>query len=203
MSENQLFTVGHSNHLIERFMELLRQHGIEVIADVRSKPVSSRYPQFNRESLKASLGEAGIKYLFLGKELGARRSEREAYEGNVASYERIANLPAFKEGLDRVKSGVNTYRVALMCAEKDPLDCHRTLLVCRYLREALPGRIQHILADGVLEPHEQTERRLLADMGVSADQDDMFADQTEPPLERAYRRRGLKIAYQEETAGGD
>lgn len=203
MNEQQLFTVGHSNHSIERFMELLRQHGIEVIADVRSKPVSSRFPQFNRESLKSSLGEQGIKYLFLGKELGARRSEREAYEGNVASYERIARLPAFKEGLDRVKSGINTFRVALMCAEKDPLDCHRTLLVCRYLRDALPGHIHHILADGTLEPHEQIERQLLADMGMSADQDDMFADQTEPPLERAYRKRGLKIAYQEETAGGD
>lgn len=203
MSEQQLFTVGHSNHSIERFMELLRQHGIEVIADVRSKPASSRFPQFNRESLKASLGEAGIKYLFLGKELGARRNEREAYDGNVASYERIARLPAFKEGLDRVTSGVNTYRVALMCAEKDPIDCHRTLLVCRHLREALPGGIQHILADGTLEPHGKTERRLLADMGVSADQNDMFADQTEPPLERAYRKRGLKIAYQEETVGGD
>src|SRR5258708_18372462 len=78
LSEQQLFTVGHSNHSIERFMELLRQHDIEVIVDVRSNPASSRNPQFNRESLKASLGEAGIKYLFLGKELGARRSEREA-----------------------------------------------------------------------------------------------------------------------------
>ncbi len=184
-------------------MELLRQHGIEVIVDVRSKPASSRNPQFNRELLKASLGEAGIRYLFLGKELGARRSEREAYDGNVASYERIAKLPAFKDGLDRVKSGVNTYRVALMCAEKDPIDCHRTLLVCRHLREVLPGRIQHILANGALEPHGQTERRLLANMGVSADQDDMFVDETEPPLERAYRKRGLTIAYQEETVGGD
>ncbi len=203
MSEHQLFTIGHSNHSIERFMELLRQHGIEVIVDVRSKPASSRNPQFNRELLKASLGEAGIRYLFLGKELGARRSEREAYDGNVASYERIAKLPAFKDGLDRVKSGVNTYRVALMCAEKDPIDCHRTLLVCRHLREVLPGRIQHILANGALEPHGQTERRLLANMGVSADQDDMFVDETEPPLERAYRKRGLTIAYQEETVGGD
>jgi len=203
LSEHQLFTIGHSNHSIERFMELLRQHGIEVIVDVRSKPASSRNPQFNRELLKASLGEAGIRYLFLGKELGARRSEREAYDGNVASYERIAKLPAFKDGLDRVKSGVNTYRVALMCAEKDPIDCHRTLLVCRHLREVLPGRIQHILANGALEPHGQTERRLLANMGVSADQDDMFVDETEPPLERAYRKRGLTIAYQEETVGGD
>jgi uncharacterized protein (DUF488 family) len=203
LSEQQLFTVGHSNHSIERFMELLRQHRIEVIVDVRSNPASSRNPQFNRESLKASLGEAGIKYLFLGKELGARRSEREAYDGNVASYERIAKLPAFKEGLDRVKSGVNTYRVALMCAEKDPIDCHRTLLVCRHLREALPGRIQHILADGALESHGQTERRLLVNMGVSADQDEMFVDETEPPLERAYRKRGLTLAYQEETVGGD
>ena len=203
MSARALYTIGHSNHSIEHFIDLLQRHRVEVVADVRSVPVSSRHPQFNRDALKASLAGAGIRYLFLGKELGARRTEREAYEGNVASYDRIASLPAFREGLDRVIKGAESYCVALMCAEKDPLDCHRTLLVCRYLREALPGPIQHILADGSLESHEQAERRLVADTGMSADQVEMFSDQSEPTLQRAYRKRSLKIAYQEETSGGD
>lgn len=203
MSSHGIYTIGHSSHTIQHFIDLLKMHGIEVVADVRSVPASSRHPQFNRDGLKAALASAGIKYLFLGKELGARRTEREAYEGQVASYERIAGLPAFREGLDRVRKGAVSYRVALMCAEKDPLDCHRTVLVCRHLRDTIPGSIQHILADGSLEAHGQTERRLVADMGMNADQVEMFFDRSEPTLERAYRKRGLKIAYQEEASVGD
>lgn len=199
MSARPLFTIGHSNHSIERFLDLLAQHGVEVVADVRSVPISSRNPQYNRDALKTALAKCGIKYLFFGKELGARRSEREAYEGRIASYDRIARLPAFREGLDRVKKGAEKYRIVLMCAEKDPLDCHRTLLVCRFLNDAMPGRIQHILADGQLEPHESAERRLLADMGMSVDQREMFVGEDEPAIDRAYRKRGLKIAYQEEA----
>lgn len=202
MNAHPLFTIGHSNHEIERFVELLRQHRVEIVADVRSVPVSTRYPQYNRKALKAFLVSQGFKYLFLGRELGARRVEREAYEGTVARYERIAQLPAFQEGLERVKKGAKTYRVALMCAERDPLDCHRTLLVCRYLREAMGGGIHHILADGTVESQAQAERRLVMNMGINADQSDMFSEETEPPLERAYRKRGLVIAYQEETGGG-
>lgn len=203
MSSHAIYTIGHSSHTIVHFIDLLKMHGIEVVADVRSVPASSRNPQFNRDALKAALALAGIKYLFLGRELGARRSEREAYEGQIASYERIAGLPAFREGLDRVKKGAESYRVALMCAEKDPLDCHRTVLVCRHLRDTIAGSILHILADGSLQAHEQTERRLVADMGMNADQVEMFSDQSEPTLERAYRKRGLKIAYQEEASVGD
>ncbi len=203
MSALALYTIGHSNHTIEHFIALLKMHGVEVVADVRSAPVSSRHPQFNGNALKATLAEAGIRYLFLGKELGARRTEREAYEGSIASYERIAFLPAFRDGLQRVIKGAQSHTLALMCAEKDPLDCHRTLLVCRNLRHSVPGPIQHILADGSLEAHEQAERRLVADMGMNADQAEMFSDQTEPTLERAYRKRGRKIAYQEEASVGD
>lgn len=203
MSTHPLYTIGHSNHTIERFVELLHEHGIEVIADVRSIPVSGRHPQYNREALKSALAERGIKYLFLGKELGARRAEDEAYDGNRATYEQISRLPAFREGLERVKKGVANHRIALMCAEKDPLDCHRTLLVCRNLRDGIAGGIYHILADGLLESHAQAERRLIAHLGMNPDQAEMFAGETEPPLERAYRKRGLAIAYQEKVAGGD
>jgi len=203
MSSHTIYTIGHSNHTLEHFIDLLKKHGVEVVADVRSAPVSSRHPQFNRDALRADLASAGIKYLFLGKQLGARRSERDAYEGRIASYERIAELAAFREGLDRVRKGAHSYRVALMCAEKEPLDCHRTLLVCRHLRDTIPGPIQHILADGSLEAHEQVERRMVADMGMNTDQAEMFSDQSEPALERAYRKRGLKVAYQEEASVGD
>jgi uncharacterized protein (DUF488 family) len=197
-----LYTIGHSNHAFERFVALLHEHGVELVADVRSVPASARHPQFRRKALEPALAARDIRYLFLGQELGARRTEREAYENGVATYERIARLPAFRAGLERVKEISASSRIALMCAEKAPLDCHRALLVCRHLRDAIAGGIHHILADGSLEAHAEVERRLVAHLTASEAQADLFAGETEAPLERAYRTRSLAIAYRQKPALG-
>src|SRR5262245_37384151 len=120
-----IWTVGHSNHTLEHFVDLLRTHAIEVVADVRSTPFSKRHPHFNRERLKAALAGATIDYTFLGAELGARSPDRSCYDadGRVV-YERLARTDAFKAGLDRAIDEAATRRVAIMCAEKDPLSCH-------------------------------------------------------------------------------
>ncbi len=188
----ELFTIGHSNHSLEHFLELLMQHRVQVLVDVRSSPYSARLPQFNREPLKAALRAVGIRYLFLGDELGARRSERNCYVDGVARYERIAKTPAFQSGLDRVTKGIPQFRSALMCAEKDPLECHRTILVCRHLRDV--AQIQHIRADGSLESQDEVETRLMAEERVPTD--DLFAPR-EKLLARAYDQRGGKTAYHE------
>lgn len=190
-----VFTVGHSTHSIERFIKLLREAGITAIADVRSVPYSRHLPHFNRPGLKRSLNEAGIAYVFLGRELGARPDDRSCYRGQVAEYDLIARSAAFQAGLDRVVKGSHRYRIALMCAEKEPLDCHRTILVGRHL----VGRgvhLVHIHADGRLEPHADTERRLLKKTGEDAP--DLFAGAAAAdPLSRAYAKRGRDIAYVE------
>jgi len=190
----ELFTIGHSNHSWESFLDLLRSHRIQVLVDVRSSPYSSRLPQFNRESLQAGLLTVGIRYLFLGDELGARRSEQDCYVDGVALYDRIANTPAFQSGLTRLSQGIQKFRSVLMCAEKDPLECHRTILVCRYLRDA--SKIHHIHADGSLESHADVEIRLMAEEGVPAE--DLFVP-SEQLLARAYVQRACKIAYHETT----
>ena len=154
---SELFTIGHSTHSAERFLELLRQHNIEAVGDVRSSPFSAWTPQFNRQVLEATLKKAGIHYVFLGNELGARRAEREVYVDGIARYERIAKTPAFQEGLERVRKGSRKLRLALMCAEKDPLECHRTILVCRQLKRE--ANIAHILEDGAIEFHPSQPTR--------------------------------------------
>ena len=188
-----LFTIGHSNHELESFMELIRLHGVTAVADVRSDPYSRYTSQFNREVLSPALARHGIQYVFLGEELGARRTEAECYVDGQASYERIAKTPAFGAGLERIRRGVAEHRIALLCAEKDPLTCHRTILVCRRLRDE-PFEIAHILEDGSLETMDSAESRLLDEMHLP--QRDLFRSREEL-LDEAYERRGVKIAFTE------
>jgi uncharacterized protein (DUF488 family) len=193
---NPLFTVGHSVLEMPRFLDLLQSHRVQVVADVRSTPTSGRSPHFNKDTLKATLKLHNIQYVFLGRELGARRAEKQAYEGRIASYARIARLEAFASGLTRIRSGANDYRIALMCAEKDPLQCHRTILVCRHLKSDFGDRLFHILDSGQLERHQDSEARLVLEEGLQIHQADAFSS-PEDVLNRAYDKRGLAIAYQE------
>src|SRR5579859_1320782 len=128
-----LYTVGHSNRTLEELLAALKAHGITAIADVRSQPYSKMHPQFDREALAASLKAEGIAYVFLGKELGARTPDSSCYEDGKVQFDRLARTASFQEGLERVREGMEQYRVALLCAEREPLACHRTILVSREL----------------------------------------------------------------------
>lgn len=187
-----LLTIGHSAHDLDAFLRLLVKHAVTAIADVRSQPYSRMYPQFNRETLAAALRSAGVQYVYLGKELGARRDERAAYRDGQARYELIRPLPAFREGLERVRRGLASHRIALLCAEKDPLTCHRAILVCRELRGEL--EISHIREDGSLESTAQLELRLLDAVGLAPE--NLFCTRAEL-IEQAYDLHAVRIAYTE------
>jgi uncharacterized protein (DUF488 family) len=156
---SRLFSIGHSNHVFERFLDLLRQHRIEVLVDARSHPYSRYAPHFDTASLKEAVTKAGIKYLYLGKELGGRPEGGEFYdaEGHVL-YWRVAEAPWFLDGIERLQNGITKYRVALMCSEENPSACHRRLLVGRVL--ATRGiQVEHIRGNGRI----QTEVELQAE----------------------------------------
>lgn len=188
-----LYTVGHSTHEWPVFLDLLSYAGITAIADVRSSPYSRFNPQYNRDLLTHALKREGIAYVFLGDSLGARRSEVECYVGNQARYELIAKSPLFREGLDRVRKGVKEHRIALMCAEKDPITCHRMVLVTHALkREGIES--QHIREDGTIESNDQAEDRLLDATGLP--NSDLFQSRDDL-VEQAYQRQGMKIAWSE------
>lgn len=158
--ENAVFTIGHSTHTEEHFIKLLERHRITAVCDVRSRPYSRMNPQFNRENVSKALASHGIEYRFLGKELGARSEDPSCYEGDKVRYSKLANTQLFKDGLKRVRRGLKEgFRIALMCAEKEPLECHRTILVAPELI-ALGIAVQHIHADGHLEPHDAASHRL-------------------------------------------
>lgn len=201
---NSVLTIGHSAHSLEAFIALLQQHGVEVVADVRSQPYSRRFPQFSRPELQATLKSSGMQYVFLGRELGARREERQCYVDGQARYDLIARQPLFAEGLRRLANGIQQFRVALLCAEKDPLTCHRTILVCRHLKKR-GFQMAHILEDGSIESQEAAEKRLLLEEGFNPDQADIFsgAIDNEAALDRAYVKRGERIAYHETNGTED
>ena len=158
---NPLFTVGHSNLELEVFLAHIAQYGVQMLCDVRSRPASFRFPQFNREPLEAGLSSAGIRYEFLGETLGGRPADPRVYrEDGHVDYAARRRAPDFAEGLDRVLALSRTNVTALMCAEEDPLQCHRFLMICPALldRGATPA---HIRRGGVLEAQRDAEDRLL------------------------------------------
>ncbi|MFZ5573815.1 MAG: DUF488 family protein [Pseudomonadota bacterium] len=190
-----LFTVGHSTHPIEVFVGLLTQHGITALADVRSHPYSRHFPQYSQEALKAALAREQIAYVFLGKELGARSENPACYRQGKVQYELLAKEPQFAVGLERLRTGMERFRIALMCAEKDPLDCHRAVLVARRVYES-GTPVEHIHADGHLEKHAEMEARMLDLLKMS--DADMFRSRGEILVD-AYRIRGEQIAYEDEA----
>lgn len=192
--ENNIFTVGYSVLSLEEFIAILKQHNVNAIADVRSSPFSKFKPEFNSDILKIELKKNNIFYVFLGKELGARREEKDCYEDGQVNFNIVANLPKFKHGLERILEGAKKYRIALMCAEKDPINCHRTILICRNLRKH-GIVIEHIMEKGELENHLETEKRLRNLLNVQPKFNG--PSKTEELTEEAYDIQGKKIAYME------
>ncbi|MBM4349918.1 MAG: DUF488 domain-containing protein [Deltaproteobacteria bacterium] len=193
----KLFTIGYSGRSIDNLIALLEHYKITVLCDVRSVPYSSRNPQFNRELLKKELKSHDIKYVFLGEELGARPKDPSCYINGKALYQMIAESTLFKNGLERIRLGMQKdYVLALMCAEKDPMACHRSILICRNLRDSLID-IRHIINHNTTETQADLEKRLIAQLKLYPD---LFKD-TDPNalIERAYEVQGDRMAYVEKA----
>lgn len=190
-SAARLYTIGHSTHSYERFLELLRQHGVDFILDVRSVPHSGRVPQFNQRQLRDALRSDDIRYRHAGNILGGRPADRQFYQDDQVQYSRVAGSEEFVKALERVRAGTRTHRVALMCAEGDPLACHRFLLLARYLRSP-DVEIVHILPDGRGERHVESELRLMRQTGLL--QSDLFAKNPQA-LAEAYEIQSRRVAF--------
>lgn len=212
MTAFDFYSIGHSNIPAERFVAMLRAAGANAIADVRSTPASRFCPWFSAKNLAPLLAREEMIYLPYGAALGGRPLSPELYCDGVADYEAMARQPDFQAGLERLVADAARCRakrrICLMCVEREPLDCHRCLLVARALA-ARGFAIGYILYDGTIEPHAATERRLLELESDGIDPLDLFAtgDLLTTGLgERmaaAYRRRARAVAYRAKasTAG--
>ena len=188
-----VFSIGHSNHSPDEFIALLKQHSVHEVADVRSSPYSRYTTQFNQALMEKALEAAGISYMFLGAELGGRPADQSCYDANGrVLYERIANTDLFEDGLAYLIRNADDRRIAIMCTEKDPLDCHRTLLIARALVERGID-VEHVLADGSLENHHATMSRLVDALKLPP-YGDLFRTKSEVVAD-ALRIQESKVAY--------
>jgi uncharacterized protein (DUF488 family) len=178
-AERTVWTIGHSNHPLEVFLDLLGQHRIELLVDVRSSPYSGHVSHFNREAIGGPLEAREIRYLFLGNLLGGRADDGRFYdqEGFVR-YDRLADSPGFQQGIDQLLGQIETSRAALMCGEEDPAACHRRLLLGRVLA-ARGVCVMHIRGDG----RSQSEQEIAAEQWFQKTKGQLTLFDTEEPDE--------------------
>ena len=190
-----LFTVGHSNLDFLPFVKLLKDRSVDLLIDVRSQPRSGRFPQFSQPGFDKMIEDAGIRYLFLGEELGGRPEDEDAYRDGVVDYRARRKSYAFQRGVERVWNELQHASCALLCAEEDPLECHRFLMICPELVR-MGIRPLHIRKGSKIESQEDAENRLLDAHGfggVAAST--LFPQSRTDALEEAYDLQSGKFAY--------
>ena len=194
-----LFTIGHSNHTIMTFLDLLKKHGINCLCDVRSSPYSKYADQYNRESLKYAMKENGIVYIFMGDCFGARPDDINLFSNGIVDFKKVIKNEKFIKGVSRVEEGLSKgYKIAFMCSEKDPIDCHRTIMVAKYFYDS-GHQIQHILSDGSLKNQEEVTNELVDRYFPNRNQINLFqAIEEIDYIEEAYIKANLDIGYREE-----
>ena len=193
MKAGTVYTIGHPNHPLPAFLALLGTVRINAIADVRSVPHSRFNPQFNRQPLCSALAREGCGYFYFGRELGGRSDDPRCYEEGRIRYDRVARTARFKAGIARLAEAAATESMALMCAEKEPLDCHRALLVSQALIEQ-GFDVAHIHANGSVEPHADALDRLLAMFDLDQ-QDDLFPQPRAALVDAAVKKQTARVGH--------
>ena len=186
-SPRKIFTIGYSSFDIPSFIEAIKQHDVTMVADVRSSPYSKYKPEFNKESLRAKLLPQGIEHIFLGDLLGAMPPDKSVYDNGTVDFELVGKSFFFKQGIECLVKESADHRLVLMCAEKDPLYCHRTMLISRNITELF--EIFHIHHDASLERQSVLEGRLEKKYGY--DQPVLFGD----GLQLAYEAHARKMSH--------
>lgn len=192
------FTIGHSNYTLEQFVQLLKTHGIAYLIDIRSAPYSKYTPQFNKESIQHELKKENVGYVYMGDRLGGRYTSPDLlFENGAVDFDKVRHTKVFIDAISRVIEGIKKgHKLALMCSEKQPFDCHRFALVSRDL-SSKGVLVKHILENGELILNEDLEDKLLHKYKKGYQQNDLFkqSQSREETLRDAYILRNKEIAY--------
>ncbi len=188
-----LFSIGYATKPIATFLEQLQRYSITAVADVRSVPYSATFTDYHQDKLQGHLARAGIHYVYLGDELGPRSKDTRHYDrSGQVQFERLISSRLFQIGTRRLHTGIQKgFNIALMCAEKDPACCHRSLLIAYALERQGKNTVQHITHCGGIETQLELEKRLALLQGV---EEDLFMG-SDQRLEEAYKRHCKAKAY--------
>ena len=197
----EIFTIGHSNYKIERFIEMLKYYNINCVVDIRGTPYSKYNIQYDKETIKETLTKAGFIYIYMAKELAAKRENKISYyDEGYSDFERVVLEEDFKRGIERLKLGCEKgYRIVLMGAMQDPNRCHRSILVGRALRDN-GFDVKHILDDYSLASQEKLEEELLEKYFKDRNQitiDEVLGNKKSEKelIEEGYRLANKEIGY--------
>ena len=167
-----LYSIGYATKPLSVFLGKLHRHGVTAIADIRSVPYSNAFFDYHREALQRTLKDHSIRYVHLGLELGPRSKDDAHYDASEqVQFDRLAASSLYRQGIERITSGLDQgFHIAMLCAEKRPEVCHRSLLVGHHLYRQDAVEVEHILHDGDLLSQAELEDRLTA-----AEAGDLFA----------------------------
>ncbi|MPQ30547.1 DUF488 domain-containing protein [Clostridium estertheticum] len=197
----EIYTIGHSNYPVEFLLKRLNIHKVNCLIDVRSTPYSKYTPQYNAPNLKKYLNSMGIYYMHMGEELGARQLDENLYSSEgYLDFNKFSRTDLFQRGIERVKDGMKKdFKVALMCTEKDPIDCHRNILVAReFYKQGY--NVKNILINSKIESQSELEQRLLEMYFPNRLQSSIFeliegTEDEKVLIDKAYKRRNSEIGY--------
>jgi uncharacterized protein (DUF488 family) len=190
----EVLTIGYAGLSKDAMCALLLEHNVQAIADVRSSPYSKTFPDYGKEQIPKWLAEKGIRYAYLGDELGPRSKNNQHYKDDQVQFDLLSQTELFKSGLRRLAKGSETMRIAIMCAENDPMTCHRSLLVAEY-GQSNDMSFSHILKNGSKETHQEMLKRGMKSLGIVPD---MFMSENDC-LKLAHERLCKKYAFKKIT----
>lgn len=200
----EIYTIGHSNYSIERFIKMLKYHEINCVVDIRGTPYSKYNIQFNKETIRKTLIDNGFIYIYMGKEFAVQRNDRSSYtKEGYADFEKVIYDSDFIHGVERLKLGCEKgYKIALMGAMQDPINCHRAVLVGRALVEK-GFTIKHILHENTLASQKDMEDRILEKYFSSRNQvtiDSLLGKEPSKGelIKEAYKKSNREIGYRVE-----
>lgn len=201
----EIYTIGHSNYPLERLIDMLKYHEINCVIDIRGTPYSRYNIQYNKETIAHTLKEAGFIYIYMAKEFAANRENKASYnKEGYSDFQKVISEEEFLSGIERLKVGCKKgYKIALIGAMQDPIRCHRSILVGRYLR-AGGFNVKHILDDYSLASQENIEENLLNKYFSNRNQltiDNLFgtAMSNKEMIEESYRLANKEIGYRVEN----
>ena len=200
-----IYTIGHSNYTIEKLIDMLHYYNINCVVDIRGTPYSKYNVQFDKETIRYTLNKAGFIYIYMAKELAAKRVNKQSYnEEGYSDFEKVINEKEFIEGIERLKNGCDKgYKIALLGAMQEPIRCHRAILVGKALRK-YGFNVKHILDDYSIVSQDDIEEMLLDKYFSNRNQitiDDLIGSalNSKEMIEKGYRLANKEIGYRIEN----